>query len=306
MSVVTAIKSSFTLKVAITLAVVIFVLTSAAAFFIVSRETATMEELTLSKAKMAATVGAQVYGNILERGAEMQYYSLPVLFERNNYQEIKGWDWKGNPRYHTKYDWYTDQNVVLFQETFMKFEDFAYASASDSAGFCPTHNVKFQAPMTGTPSDIANNRMKRIFKDEVSMKAVSNTLPILVQRYKAKDSDIETWDVSAPIFVKGKHWGGFRVGVDTRGIAARKAALVWTLVGFFSIFLVVSVGAIGYMVKNAMRPLVALSEKADEISIGEGLENTIIPGSTDEIGQMAKSLDRLRASLKAAMARIGE
>ena len=55
-----------------------------------------------------------------------------------------------------------------------------------------------------------------------------------------------------------------------------------------------------------MKPLERLTALADEISSGEKLDQPIKPHSTDEIGQMAKSLNRLRSSLQAAMTRLGE
>jgi hypothetical protein len=42
------------------------------------------------------------------------------------------------------------------------------------------------------------------------------------------------------------------------------------------------------------------------MSTGEQLDSPIAVKSIDEVGRMAKSLDRLRVSLKAAMERLGE
>ncbi len=57
---------------------------------------------------------------------------------------------------------------------------------------------------------------------------------------------------------------------------------------------------------NCVRWDVALTALADDLSTGERLDEPIKPTSIDEVGRMAKSLDRLRASLKAAMSRLGE
>ena len=67
-----------------------------------------------------------------------------------------------------------------------------------------------------------------------------------------------------------------------------------------------TVGFIFVMLRRSMRPLEHLATLANEISTGEGLDKPIKPATTDEIGQMAKSLNRLRASLQAAMGRLGE
>jgi HAMP domain-containing protein len=60
------------------------------------------------------------------------------------------------------------------------------------------------------------------------------------------------------------------------------------------------------MLRRSMRPLEHLTSVANQISTGEGLDQPIKPTTSDEIGQMAKSLNRLRASLQAAMGRLGE
>jgi nitrate/nitrite-specific signal transduction histidine kinase len=113
------------------------------------------------------------------------------------------------------------------------------------------------------------------------------------------------WDVSAPIYVKGKHWGGFRVAASMDRIAARQKSLILTLAGIFAIFTIVTVGAIFLLVQIAMRPVVSLTEAAKQISLGEALDEQIKPETEDEIGQLTKTIDRLRLSMKAAMQRLG-
>ena len=52
-------------------------------------------------------------------------------------------------------------------------------------------------------------------------------------------------------------------------------------------------------------PVIALTAAADQISLGEALDTPIRSSSVDEIGQLTKTIDRLRASMKAAMSRLG-
>jgi HAMP domain-containing protein len=112
--------------------------------------------------------------------------------------------------------------------------------------------------------------------------------------------------VSSPIFVKGRHFGAFRVAVSVDSIAAHKRSLLLQLAVVFGFLAVVTVGFIFVMLRRSMRPLEHLATLANEISTGEGLDKPIKPTTTDEIGQMAKSLNRLRASLHSAMGRLGE
>ena len=74
----------------------------------------------------------------------------------------------------------------------------------------------------------------------------------------------------------------------------------------FGFLALVTVGFSFFMLRRSMRPLERLAIVASEISTGEGLEQPIKAMTSDEIGEMAKSLNRLRASLAAAMARLGE
>jgi HAMP domain-containing protein len=127
----------------------------------------------------------------------------------------------------------------------------------------------------------------------------------LIQPY-VRDTGQPAWDVSAPISVKGKHWGAFRIGVSVDSVNALKSDLTMTLFGVFAAFALGTIGVIALMVRRSMQPLIALTALADDISTGEKLDQPVKPTSVDEVGRMAKSVERLRASLKAAMSRLGE
>ena len=87
-----------------------------------------------------------------------------------------------------------------------------YAGAVDRNGYFPTHNKKFSQPLTGNyETDLANNRTKRIFSDHTGARCGKSTQSFLLQTYKRDTGEI-MHDLSAPIYVNGKHWGGFRIG----------------------------------------------------------------------------------------------
>ncbi len=90
-----------------------------------------------------------------------------------------------------------------------------FAAAVDLKGYLPTHNLKFSQPQGSDPLwNAANCRNRRIFDDRVGLKAGRNERPFLLQAYR-RDMGGGTFalmkDVSAPIFVHGRHWGGFRI-----------------------------------------------------------------------------------------------
>ena len=91
----------------------------------------------------------------------------------------------------------------------------AYAGAVDVNGYFPTHNKRFSKPLTGDEKvDVANNRTKRIFNDPVGKKCGSHEQPYLLQTYRRDTGEI-MHDLSVPIYVQDRHWGGFRLGYRT-------------------------------------------------------------------------------------------
>ena len=88
-------------------------------------------------------------------------------------------------------------------------------AAVDPNGYLPTHNRKFSQAQGPDPAwNTANCRNRRIFDDRVGLKAGRNTEPFLLQVYR-RDMGGGVFrmmkDVSAPIRVRGRHWGGLRL-----------------------------------------------------------------------------------------------
>jgi methyl-accepting chemotaxis protein len=70
--------------------------------------------------------------------------------------------------------------------------------------------------MTGNyDQNLANSRTKSIFDDYTGARCGSNTQSFLLQTYK-RDTGEVMHDLSAPIYVNGKHWGGFRIGYQAQ------------------------------------------------------------------------------------------
>ena len=300
------IRRKLSFKVSIILALITIPPMIAAAYLITAREAAKAEQLTINSGKVAAMTGAQMYGATLEAAIDSGIMSIGDVFDPV-YEPIKGFDFGDNPRFHTRYDFYTDRAVLGLEDRILESSpDFLYAVGGDLNGYTPTHNSRYQKPMTGDRvKDLSGNRTKRKFWTAMHQKAAANLEPVLVQPY-VRDTGEQAWDVSSPIFVKGRHFGAFRVAVSLDSIAAHKRQLVLELVVVFGGLSLVTIGFIFLMLRRAMRPLEHLSLIATEISTGEGLDKPIKASSVDEIGQMAKSLNRLRASLQAAMGRLGE
>lgn len=97
----------------------------------------------------------------------------------------------------------------------------AFCAAIDRNGYLPTHNRKFSSPQGADPDwNAAHCRNRRIFDDRVGLKSGQNTAPFLMQTYRRDmggGQHVLMKDVSAPITVAGRHWGGFRMGVNAVG-----------------------------------------------------------------------------------------
>jgi methyl-accepting chemotaxis protein len=119
-------------------------------------------------------------------------------------------------KYKTKFDGLCDNTLPTYQESLLHLDNnIVYAIACDLRGYVPTHNQRFSQPLTGKEQiDFVNNRTKRIFDDPVGRRCGEHQLPFLLQTYRRDTGEI-VHDISAPIYVNGKHWGGFRIGYKT-------------------------------------------------------------------------------------------
>ncbi|WP_420476565.1 methyl-accepting chemotaxis protein [Noviherbaspirillum sp. ST9] len=167
---------------------------------------------------------ARDIGKLFEQAIATGQITEMALFDRN-YKPIPN---TNPPKHKTAFDAFTDRVLPAIQEAILqKMPNIAYAGAVDNNGYFPTHNRKFSKPLTGNYDvDLVNNRTKRIFSDRTGTRCGSNTKPFLLQTYK-RDTGEVMHDLSVPIYVNGKHWGGFRMGYRSSGPApvAAKPAL---------------------------------------------------------------------------------
>jgi len=161
------------------------------------------------KARQEAADAAAAIGQLFEDAIAAGSLNQGDVFD-TSYQEIAG----TNPaKFNTRYDTFSDKNFPDIQEPILqRNNNFAYAGAVDVNGYFPTHNNKFSQPLTGDfETDLLNSRNKRIFSDRTGNRCGSHTRTFLLQTYK-RDTGEVMHDLSVPIYVNGKHWGGFRIG----------------------------------------------------------------------------------------------
>jgi methyl-accepting chemotaxis protein len=149
---------------------------------------------------------------VLEEAIDRGQVKLDDLFDQN-YIPLPN---TKPQKFRTKFDELCDRILPPVQEPFLAGNnEIAYAIACDRRGYVPTHNNRFCQPLTGNEAkDTLGNRTKRIFGDPVGKRCGDHDLPFLLQTYRRDTGEI-MHDISAPVYVKGRHWGGVRLGYRT-------------------------------------------------------------------------------------------
>lgn len=155
---------------------------------------------------------ARDVGAALESAINAKKISIEDLFDRN-YVPIAN---TRPQKFNTRYDALLDQILPPIQEPWLdRVKETAYAIATDVNGYVPTHNKRFCQPLTGDEArDMVGNRTKRIFTDPVGKRCGAHQQPFLTQTYRRDTGEI-MHDISAPVYVQGRHWGGVRIGYKT-------------------------------------------------------------------------------------------
>ena len=148
------------------------------------------------------------------------------------------------PKYRTRWDAALDDDFMELADRYADNEKRLDTIAlSDRNAFVTMSVRKNRAAWTGDRArDLANNRLKRFFEDETGMRAARVGLtgaervpkragrpafvkagvslarppgarPLLMQSY-ARDTGIVFNDLSAPVYVRGEHWGSIRFIYD--------------------------------------------------------------------------------------------
>jgi methyl-accepting chemotaxis protein len=155
---------------------------------------------------------AQEVGQIFEAAIAAGKIGASALFDQR-YKPIAG----SNPaQVLAPFTGFTDAVLPAVQERVLELSpEIVFCAAVDRNGYLPTHNRKFSQPQGADPVwNAANCRNRRIFNDRVGLRAGQSTAPFLLQIYRRDmggGNFVLMKDLSAPIFVSGRHWGGLRL-----------------------------------------------------------------------------------------------
>jgi methyl-accepting chemotaxis protein len=156
---------------------------------------------------------AQRIGRMFEQALARGETSMADLFDED-YRPVPGSD----PQQHmTRFVTLTDRLLPEIQEPILTFDPrIVFCAALDRNGYLPTHNLVYSKPQGDDPVwNSANCRNRRIFNDRTGLSAGRSTRSFLLQTYRRDmggGNFVLMKDASAPISVKGRHWGGFRIG----------------------------------------------------------------------------------------------
>lgn len=149
---------------------------------------------------------------LLENGLAAGELTPEHLFA-HDYRVIENSD---PPQYLTPSLRFTDKHFPAIQEPMLELDPrVVFCAGVDTNGFLPTHNnIYAQKPGPDPEWNAANCRNRRFFDDRTGLAAAKNTNPFLLQTYRRDmggGNFVLMKDVSAPIMVRGKHWGGLRL-----------------------------------------------------------------------------------------------
>ncbi len=201
-------------------------------------EATRLEELTETISEQLAAVALddyhqRVYDLAREGAAEIRRQfeaairsgriGLDDLFDRN-YQPIAGTQ---PQKYRTRFDRFTDEVLPAIQEALLqRHEGMVFAIACTPDGYVPTHNRAFSQALTGDAEvDMHHSRSKRLFTDRTGIRCGSHQQALLMQTY-TRDTGELMHDLSVPIFIQGRHWGGLRLGYQPQTARAGAARSV--------------------------------------------------------------------------------
>jgi methyl-accepting chemotaxis protein len=145
----------------------------------------------------------------IEAALKDRSLTTDALFDRN-YVPIANTD---PQKFSTKFDTFFDRIISPIQEKIISRDSkVLFAICVDSNGYCPCHNLRYTKALTGDPEqDKNNNRTKRIFNDRTGIRCARNTDGFLLQTYRRDTGEILN-DMSVPLMINGRHWGGIRIG----------------------------------------------------------------------------------------------
>lgn len=160
-----------------------------------------------------STAAAAKVAELFENAIKSNVLSEADLFDRDH-ESVPNTD---PEQFIAKFTDFSDQNISpLIEEIVVSDDRIAWCAAIDDTAYIPTNIRKVSQPQGDDPIwNMANCRNHRYFADMTGSRAAQNQNPLLLQTYQRDmggGNFVPMKDISAPILVNGRHWGGFRIG----------------------------------------------------------------------------------------------
>jgi len=120
-------------------------------------------------------------------------------------------------KFHTQYDQQVEQALQrIYDQCAGDIPASRFCVMTDTNGYAPTHMSSLSRPLSGNAEiDLANSRDKRMFNDIAGLKSARNTRPFLLHTYSRDTGEVLS-ELTMPVYLDGRHWGGLRLGFDPR------------------------------------------------------------------------------------------
>ncbi|MBT3261502.1 SpoIIE family protein phosphatase [bacterium] len=299
-------------RVSLLIMIIITIVMIGFTVFLIKDRSEELEEIIINKGVTSAKIGADIMEDVLTtiidngiftKKEVFNFELVPIELPRKLTQKYKNVSEKqlnSIKMYHyvTTLDSYLDNALVEIEDKFLEDPQVAYAALLDKNSYVPAHNTKFNKRLTGDfVYDRNNSRSKRIYTDKVGLAAVRNKDKDYLKQVYYRDTGEVMWDISAPVFVKGEHWGAFRFGVSMEMTKKAVNELKWKLIVLMSVLLIVLVLVVSQVIAFMMRPLKVLHQGVNKLAKGN-LSFKQEKFSNDEIGDLGKAFTKMVNDLK--------
>ncbi|HXY98955.1 MAG TPA: methyl-accepting chemotaxis protein [Stellaceae bacterium] len=161
--------------------------------------------------RLAQETAGRIAG-IFEQALDRRDMTFEDLFDEA-YQPIAGTD---PPQAMTRLVPVADRLVMpVIDAVAASDARIAIAAVFDRNGFAPTHMAKYSQPQRPDVEwNRTNCRNRRLFTDRVALAMAANREPFRLQAFRRDmggGAYTTVKDVAAPITVRGRHWGNFRM-----------------------------------------------------------------------------------------------
>jgi len=153
-------------------------------------------------------------------------------------------------------------------------------------------------PYFSTNNDLTQNVLSpTLFRNA----AIATGGSVLVSQARSRGRDYSI-AISPLIDYSGQKVGFLYIVKDRTETLAKIRKTLYINLGVYGTILIIVSLAIGFAItKNVINPVVELTRTADDISMGKLSDKVDVEGAKDEIATLAKSIDRMRVSMKKLM-----